>query len=137
MATECPRRVIACDHCEEDIVLESKAEHEAVCPRKPVVCAYCKNKGLLRGELKEHLERCELKPRNCRLIPLGCKFSVGASKAYEVRNFWANLLIIFFVNQGTQSEVEKHESEWTAHMDIFLKNALQNGTITQVSFNAF
>ncbi|KAH9401295.1 TNF receptor-associated factor 4 [Tyrophagus putrescentiae] len=107
MATECPRRVIACDHCEEDIVLESKAEHEAVCPRKPVVCAYCKNKGLLRGELKEHLERCELKPRNCRLIPLGCKFS------------------------GTQSEVEKHESEWTAHMDIFLKNALQNGTITQ------
>ena len=77
MATECPRRVIACDHCEEDIVLESKAEHEAVCPRKPVVCAYCKNKGLLRGELKEHLERCELKPRNCRLIPLGCKFSVS------------------------------------------------------------
>lgn len=35
--------------------------------------------------------------------------------------------------QGTQSEVEKHESEWTAHMDIFLKNALLNGTITQVS----
>ena len=50
-----------------------------------------------------------------------------------------NLLVnfgYFFVNQGTQSEVEKHESEWTAHMDIFLKNALQNGTITQVSFNA-
>lgn len=77
MATECPRRVIACDYCEEDIVLESKAEHEASCPRKPVVCNYCKVKGLLRGELKEHLERCELKPRNCKLIPLGCKFSVS------------------------------------------------------------
>lgn len=126
MATECPRRVIACDYCEEDIVLESKAEHEASCPRKPVVCNYCKVKGLLRGELKEHLERCELKPRNCRLIPLGCKFSVSGVC------FSLKLLVIFFIFQGTQSEVEKHESEWTAHMDIFLKNALQNGTITQV-----
>ncbi|KAJ6219402.1 hypothetical protein RDWZM_005214 [Blomia tropicalis] len=107
MATECPRRVISCNYCEEDIVLESKNEHENVCPKKPVICNYCKNKTLLRGELKEHLERCDLKPRNCRLIPLGCKFS------------------------GTQLEVDKHESEWTTHMDIFLKNLLQTGTITQ------
>src|SRR5699024_2037656 len=38
MATECPRRVISCDYCDEDIVLESKVEHESVCPKKPVIC---------------------------------------------------------------------------------------------------
>ena len=107
MASECPRRVTSCDYCEEDIVLESKSEHEGVCPKKPVICSYCKISGLLRGQLREHLEKCELKPRNCRLIPLGCKFS------------------------GTQTEVIAHEQEWSSHMDIFLKNALQNGTITQ------
>lgn len=77
MDTECPRRVIACEHCEEDIVLELRNDHENHCPKKPVVCNYCKNKSLLRGDLKEHLERCELKPRNCRLVPFGCKFSVS------------------------------------------------------------
>ena len=77
MANDCPCRVISCEYCEEDIVLSAKAEHEDVCLKKPVVCNYCKNKSLLRGDLKEHLEKCELRPRNCRLIPLGCKFSVS------------------------------------------------------------
>lgn len=77
MATECPRRVTSCEYCDEDIVLESKPEHEGICPKKPVFCSYCKSKSLLREQLKEHLEKCELKPRNCRLIPLGCKFSVS------------------------------------------------------------
>lgn len=77
MDVECPRRVISCEHCEEDIVLEAKIEHENNCPKKPVVCNYCKNKSLLKYQLRDHLDKCELKPRNCRLVPLGCKFSVN------------------------------------------------------------
>ncbi len=79
MASLCPRRVIACQYCEEDIPLDSKADHEKNCHKKPVSCTYCNNQSLLQGDLKMHLEKCALKPRNCKLIPLGCKFSVFIS----------------------------------------------------------
>lgn len=76
MANLCPRRVVSCQHCDEDIPLDNRNDHEKSCPKRPVTCIYCNNNSLVQNEMKMHLEKCPMKPRNCKLEVLGCNFSV-------------------------------------------------------------
>ncbi|XP_054164621.1 TNF receptor-associated factor 4-like [Oppia nitens] len=104
MAKMCPRRIVQCKYCDEDISFNAREEHESCCPEKPVSCHYCHKQTIQQKDLKSHMENCPLKPTNCKLKQLGCKFT------------------------GLKSEVDEHESNWSSHMDIVIKHILQSNT---------
>ena len=88
MASLCPRRVVACQYCEEEIALDTKEDHEQSCPKRPVSCMYCHKQTLMQKDLKSHLEKCSHKPENCKLSPLGCNYSVWMPLRWGPDHWW-------------------------------------------------
>ncbi|XP_078371051.1 TNF receptor-associated factor 6-like isoform X1 [Oculina patagonica] len=74
---ECPKRIIECEHCQDEFTFVQKQEHESnYCRRFPLECANnCGKKGIAREEMESHLsEKCPMTEVICPYAEAGCPF---------------------------------------------------------------
>ncbi|VDL96453.1 unnamed protein product [Schistocephalus solidus] len=76
VTSDCPRRPVVCQFCQEKIEMQKQPEHTEICRRFPIACPNgCKHSELPREELAEHLAlHCPLQLNNCPFTEYGCTF---------------------------------------------------------------
>ncbi|XP_078741860.1 TNF receptor-associated factor 4, partial [Lampetra fluviatilis] len=74
-ALACPKRTLACPHCQRDFLFETLQSHQQQCPRVPVPCPNrCGLPRIAREELPCHLkEACATVHVPCPFKEAGCK----------------------------------------------------------------
>uniref|UniRef100_A0A5K3EX78 TNF receptor-associated factor n=1 Tax=Mesocestoides corti TaxID=53468 RepID=A0A5K3EX78_MESCO len=84
VTSDCPRRPVVCQFCQEKIEMHEQSSHMETCKRFPIPCPNgCKKKELPREELSAHLETgCTKQTMNCPFTEHGCTFR---GKKREVR----------------------------------------------------
>ncbi|KAL7057340.1 hypothetical protein AAHC03_019265 [Spirometra sp. Aus1] len=82
LRSDCPRRPVVCQFCQEKIEMQEQPQHTETCKRFPIACPNgCKRSELPREELAEHLAlHCPLQLNNCPFTEYGCTFR-GKKKA--------------------------------------------------------
>ena len=57
-SSDCPKQIIDCDDCKQEILREQMPQHAWICPEKIIPCTYnvygCRHKGK-RVDLDQHL----------------------------------------------------------------------------------
>ncbi|XP_061459397.1 TRAF-type zinc finger domain-containing protein 1 isoform X2 [Rhineura floridana] len=66
VASECPLRPVACQHCDIELAFSKLQDHEDYCGARTERCSRCSRNVLLR-DLKEHPEDCEKEAEEARV----------------------------------------------------------------------
>ena len=69
----CPKRIIDCDYCYEDVKAEDKDKHLQVCFEFPIPCPNECGANFTRIDISKHRSECELETVTCPYIEYGCK----------------------------------------------------------------
>lgn len=73
MKEDCPKRVLDCVFCGEDMEADQKEKHEEDCRYRPGQCPYCDKSFDTFAQLEdEHYPDCGSMPISCSFKPLGC-----------------------------------------------------------------
>lgn len=73
MKEDCPKRVLECVFCGEDMEADEKEKHEEVCRDRPGKCPHCDQSFETIAELEdEHYPECGEMLIACSFKPLGC-----------------------------------------------------------------
>lgn len=78
MQNDCPKRLVECTFCGEDVLACEKRKHETNCDQRPGTCKHCDMDFKTYEELEQYHEPvCELKPVECSFKQLGCAFKAA------------------------------------------------------------
>ncbi|XP_074642412.1 TNF receptor-associated factor 4-like [Tubulanus polymorphus] len=75
MESDCPKRPVECDFCQQPILSGDEVDHLNECPNFPIPCPNnCGVKDILRSELDNHTKNaCPLQNIDCPFAPFGCE----------------------------------------------------------------
>ena len=116
------------NNCSAKVVRGKMLEHQQkLCPKRIVSCAYCKLKGEYLPIVKDHLNKCLLKPVGC---PLACGVSVLRKDLQTHRNECPlELVPCSFSGLGCKTKVCRKDlkehidsSGMSHHMDLLAKS---------------
>uniref|UniRef100_T1JJ23 TRAF-type domain-containing protein n=1 Tax=Strigamia maritima TaxID=126957 RepID=T1JJ23_STRMM len=84
-----------CGYCNSPVDFKMIKSHYDNCDMYPINCNFC-NRKFIRWTMKIHMLECARNLRKCKFWPMGCQF------------------------QGTRFEIERHESDHNAHIELIM-----------------
>lgn len=103
VTSDCPRRPVVCQFCQEKIEVHDQPAHMETCKRFPIPCPNgCKRKELPREELVVHLEcECPRQVNNCPFTEHGCSFR-GMKREIRAHLQEDNILHVLLLRDAVQ-----------------------------------
>jgi len=107
--TDCPYRLVPCDHCKKDVVFQTMVEHLTVCDDVPVPCPNACGKNPSRGLVADHLDtECEEYVVTCEVPGCGEQVKRKEMETHEEGNQKKHLKLL--TTQLIENE-KRHEEE--------------------------
>ncbi|KAK2155149.1 hypothetical protein LSH36_247g01074 [Paralvinella palmiformis] len=113
LKSDCPRRVVHCEYCQDPIKLDELEAHFSDCRRFKIECTNCGTADIPREELQKHLDtECPEEMAKCSFFEAGCPFESKRKdlKAHITENLELHVDMVVMALQTCSDALEIHDA---------------------------
>lgn len=112
IANECPKRIVQCIFCNDDVEACVKTAHETSCPQRPGTCEHCGQEFKAYFKLEqEHYPKCPRMPVFCPYKHLGCTYKAPRFAMADHLSNGSHVSLLVDAICSQQSEIKELKKE--------------------------